>query len=387
MPTIDWHDTLAELIAHNSISSGDPAWDTGTRPVAEALANRLEDAGLTCALEPLATRDDKVNLIATTGGTASITNDSAGLVLAGHLDTVPFDPDGWSFDPFTLTAANERLYGLGSCDMKGFVAIAAAVASEYTANQLDRPLTLAFTADEESGMDGAQALTAAHQKLAPYCVIGEPTDLTPVRRHKGIFMETIETVGCAGHSSNPALGANAIDAMRVAMNAITELRAELAATPAPGFPVEHATLNLGAIHGGDSANRIPARCRLDIDLRFLPGEHIADHRRLLRQRVADAVATTDCAVEFSELFDGTPAFETPTDSPLVTACETQCGREAAAVDFGTEGAFYNRAGMASVILGPGSINQAHQPNEYLALAQITPMQRILHGLIQQFCID
>lgn len=381
MPAIDWRETLTELVAQNTISSGDPAWDTGTRPAAEALANRLQDVGFDCELQPLAGRDDKVNLIARRG----TPDKPAGLMLAGHLDTVPFDADGWTFDPFTLTEADNKLYGLGSCDMKGFLAIAAAVASQYPDKQLDRSLTLAFTADEESGMDGARTLTAADQSLAPYCVIGEPTNLTPIRRHKGIFMETIETVGHSGHSSNPRLGANAVDAMRVAMNAIAELRAELASEPAPGFPTEHATLNMGAIHGGDSANRIPARCRLDIDLRFLPGQNISSHREAIRRRVSNALSQSDCSVEFTPLFNGTPAFETAADSSLVTACENVCDCQATAVDFGTEGAFYNHTGAETVILGPGSINQAHQPDEFLALSQVEPMQRILHSLIGRFC--
>ncbi len=382
MPEIDWRETLAELISHNTISSGDPAWDTGTRPAAQDLANRLQNAGFYCELQPLPGRDDKVNLIA-----RSHRGDSpAGLALAGHLDTVPFDPESWSSDPFILTQANERLYGLGSCDMKGFLAIAAGVASEYIDSRLDCPLTLVFTADEESGMDGAQALTASGQPLAHYVVVGEPTCLTPIRRHKGIFMERIETIGRSGHSSNPALGANAIDAMRKVMDAIAELRTELAATPAPEFPVAHASLNLGAIHGGDSVNRIPARCRLDIDLRFLPGDDIARHRRGLHERVENAVASTDCGVRFTPLFEGTPAFDTRADSALVTACEHLCGGPAEAVDFGTEGAFYNAAGMETVILGPGSINQAHQPDEYLELAQVAPMQKLLRRLIERFCI-
>ncbi|GAB3670413.1 acetylornithine deacetylase [Salinisphaera aquimarina] len=334
-------------------------------------------------------REDKVNLVARLGPAERAAEH--GLVFAGHIDTVPCDADGWDSDPFTLDEREGRLFGLGSCDMKGFIALAAGVAGEYANHQLAAPVSLLVSADEECGMDGARALLMAQndhgERPGRFCVIGEPTGLQPIRRHKGIFMETIEVHGASGHSSNPALGANAIDAMHVATTAIRQLRDELATRQqADGFPVPHATLNLGAIHGGDNANRIPARCRLDIDLRFLPGMTIDDLRAELRERVAAALDGSDCTVEFRELFTGTPAFETAADSPIVTACEHLSGKPVGAVDFGTEGAFYSRMGMDSVVLGPGDIAQAHQPNEYLGLERIEPMQKILRGLVERFCL-
>lgn len=237
-------------------------------------------------------------------------------------------------------------------------------------------------------MDGARAMMDDGVSPGRYCVIGEPTGLVPIRRHKGIFMETIETLGASGHSSNPALGANAIEAMHQAMSAIRELRDELTERQlAKGFPVPHATLNLGAINGGDAPNRIPARCRLDIDLRFLPGMEIEALRAELRERVQTALAGSDCELRFAELFAGTPAFETAADSAIVSACEQLSGNQAAAVDFGTEGAFYNAMGMQTVVLGPGDIADAHQPNEYLGMERIAPMQHILHGLVERFCLS
>ncbi|MGB7756710.1 MAG: acetylornithine deacetylase [Salinisphaera sp.] len=384
MPALNWRDTLDELVAEPTISSDDPALDRGNRRAIEMIAARLDAAGFDCDISAIGERDDKVNLIARLGPAER--RSESGLVFAGHIDTVPYDETGWESDPFTLTERDGRLYGLGTTDMKGFVALAAGVAAEYAGHELDAPLSLMLTADEECGMDGARALADAGIPAGRYCVIGEPTSLVPIRQHKGIFMETIETIGASGHSSNPAHGANAIEAMHTAIGAIRALRDELSERdPADGFPVPHATLNLGTVRGGDAANRIPARCRLDIDLRFLPGDAIDELRESLRSRVRDALAQSDCEVRFSALFAGTPALETPAHSPIVTACEELTGHEAAAVDFGTEGAFYNAIGMDTVILGPGDIALAHQPNEYLSLSRVAPMQSILRELVQRFC--
>lgn len=393
MAKLDWQQTLATLIGHRTISSDDPALDCGNRDAVEDLAGRLESAGFDCTITAMPGRDDKANLVARLGP-AEAAGDQ-GLVFAGHIDTVPFDDSGWDSDPFTLDERDGKLFGLGTCDMKGFLAIAAAVASEYQHADLKAPISLLVSSDEECGMDGARALLDAYrhqdgdhgQRPGRFCVIGEPTNLVPIRQHKGIFMETIEVHGASGHSSNPALGANAIEAMYRALTAVRELRDELAERlRIAGFPVPHATLNLGAIRGGDNANRIPARCRLDIDVRFLPGMTLEALRAELRERVAAALADSDCTVQFRELFTGTPAFETAGDSPLVGACEALSGHTAAAVDFGTEGAFYNAMGMDTVVLGPGDIAQAHQPNEYLAIERVAPMQQILHGLIERFCL-
>lgn len=383
MAQLEWRSLLETLVADCTISSGDPALDHGNRDSVERLAERLESAGFACRISALPDQADKANLVATLGPELDT---PAGLALAGHIDTVPYDAEGWDSDPFTLSERDGRLYGLGTTDMKGFLAIAADVVSRYADAPLAAPLSLVVSADEECGMAGAQAL-ANEPAPARYCVIGEPTALVPVRRHKGIFMETIETLGASGHSSNPAYGANAIEAMHHAMAAVRALREELAAGEhTEGFPVPHATLNLGTIRGGDAPNRIPARCRLDIDMRFLPGMGIDDLRARLYERVENALAGSDCTVRFTPLFSGTPAFETGAESPIVTACESLSGHTAAAVDFGTEGAYYNAMGMDSVVLGPGDIGVAHQPNEYLALDRVAPMQRILHGLVERFCL-
>ncbi|MDP4652148.1 MAG: M20/M25/M40 family metallo-hydrolase, partial [Haliea sp.] len=193
---------LRALVATPSVSSTDPAWDQGNRAVVELLADWLKVLGFRTEIMDVTPDGRKANLIATLG------SGPGGLVLAGHTDTVPFDDGRWLSDPLQLTERDQRLYGLGSTDMKGFFPIAIAAASAFAGKTLRQPLIILATADEESSMNGARALAAAGRPRARAAIIGEPTSLQPVRLHKGIMMESIEITGQAGHSSNPALGLN-----------------------------------------------------------------------------------------------------------------------------------------------------------------------------------
>ncbi|MBI2383787.1 MAG: acetylornithine deacetylase [Gammaproteobacteria bacterium] len=371
----------AELVRHPSMSSENAPHDLSNRAVVDTLANWLSDAGFGCEVLPVAGRPGKFNLIATLG------RGPGGLVLSGHTDTVPYDEGRWRSDPFRLTERDGALYGLGICDMKGFLAMAVHVAAGFRDADLKQPLILVGTADEESTMAGVRALAAAGRPKARHALIGEPTGGRPVRLHKGIFMDLIRVRGKAGHSSRPDLGANAIEGMHEVLAELLAFRRELERRGhAPEFALPHPTLNLGCIHGGDSANRIPALCELQVDLRFPPGFELAQLRRELRERAAAALAAPGCAVECADLFDGIPAFSTAATAPIVQACETLTGHAAGAVDFATEGGFLNRMGMETVILGPGDIERAHQPDECLPLDRIEPMLATLRGLVQRFCL-
>jgi acetylornithine deacetylase len=374
-------DLCAELVRHPSMSSENAPFDVSNKAVVDALAAWLDGLGFACEVLAVPDRPGKYNLIAARGQGAG------GLVLSGHSDTVPFDQDAWTSDPFHLTERGGRLHGLGICDMKGFLAMAVQVAGEFAQQNLKQPLIVLATADEERAMDGVKALVAAGRPKARYAVIGEPTGLKPVRLHKGIFMESVRVLGRGGHSSRPDLGANAIEGMHRVLGALLEFRDELARrTGDKAFALAHPTLNPGCIHAGDSVNRIPASCELQVDVRFPPGHAIAQLRGELRQRASRALDGSGCAIEFSSLFDGIEAFETPATSALVRACEQLTGHAAGAVDFGTEGPFLGQLGCDTVILGPGNIEQAHKPDEYLALDRVEPMLQALRGLVRQFCL-
>lgn len=381
-PVPEIREMLATLIATPSISSVSPQWDQSNEAVINQLAQWLSALDFRVETMAVPGASGKYNLIATRG------EGPGGLVLSGHTDTVPFDESRWKTDPFTLSERDNRWYGLGTCDMKGFFPLAIEAAWRARNQDFSEPLVVLATADEESAMGGARELVRAGRPRGRYAVIGEPTELRPVRLHKGIMMERLYFQGRSGHSSDPSLGRNALEGMNAALTEIVALRRELEQQHRhPGFRVDVPTLNPGHIHGGDNPNRICADCELHFDLRPLPGMDIAELRRLILERVAPIARARELECTFEPLFDGVPPFEQAEQSRLVALCEQMTGHTAEGVAFATEAPFLQSLGMETLVLGPGSINQAHQPDEFLALSQIEPMVVILSGLIQRCCIE
>lgn len=375
------NERVGQLIATPSVSSVSPAFDQSNRDIINLLANWLENLGFAVEVQVVDENPAKANLIARLG------EGIGGLVLAGHTDTVPYDKGRWEHDPFQLTESDNRWYGLGVTDMKAFLAMAIEAASHFKAKDLTHPLTILATADEESSMSGAKALSSLKTPLGRYCVIGEPTNLKPVRQHKGVMMEAIILRGQSGHSSNPALGKNALDGMHLVISELMKLRNELAQKyQCSAFDVPTPTLNLGHIHGGDNPNRICGECELHIDLRLLPGMSISDLRRELRHRVSNAAWESGLECNFRMLFEGIPAMETDKNSHIVKLAESLTEQQSQAVAFGTEAPYLNELGCETIILGPGDIAQAHQADEYLSLNRITPMMDLLDKLIHGVCI-
>lgn len=372
---------ISRLIAHPSMSSVSPAFDISNREVIDQLAEWLTPMGFEVEVLPLKTQPHKANLIATLG------KGPGGLVLAGHTDTVPYDEGDWNFDPFKLAERDQKLYGLGTSDMKAFFALAIEAARELRADQLAAPLILLATADEESSMDGAKALVELGRPRARYAVIGEPTSMRPVRSHKGIIMEAIRITGHSGHSSNPALGKNALEGMHKVLGEVLAFRDDMQAKYRdPLFQVPFPTLNLGHIHGGDNPNRICGHCEMHFDLRPLPGMDLDELRGMLNQRLSETLAGSGLQLEMTPLIDGTPPMHTEAQSEIVRAAEKLTGHDAEAVAFCTEGPYLNDLGMETIILGPGDIAQAHQPDEYIALNTLQPTVQMLRGLIRRFCL-
>ena len=372
---------LEVLVSTPSVSSTDKSLDQGNIAVIEHLAYWLDISGFEVEIMPLPGTGNKANLIATLG------SGSGGLVLSGHTDTVPYDEGKWKHDPFALTRADQRLYGLGTADMKAFLALAIEASRELRAGDLQEPLILLATADEETSMAGAKALVDRGLPRARHAIIGEPTGLKPVHMHKGMMMEAIFLQGRAGHSSDPALGNSALEAMYTVIGALRAWRNELQRLHTdPNFAVPVPTLNLGHIHGGDNPNRICPECALHIDLRPLPGMNLQELREELQQRVLSALGDSGIQASFESLFDGIPAMETAASATIVQLAEKLTGHNPEAVSFGTEAPYLNQLGMETVVLGPGNIDQAHQPDEYLALDRLEPTINILKQMINSVCI-
>ena len=372
---------LGELVALPSVSSSDPKLDSSNLAVIEKLAGWLEGLGFEVEIQPLEDQPQKANLVATLG------TGPGGLVLAGHTDTVPYDDGRWDSDPFKLLDQDQRYYGLGTTDMKGFFPLVVEAAAAFKNEKLRQPLIVLATADEETSMSGARAIAASGRPKARYAVIGEPTGLKPIRMHKGVMMESIELRGQSGHSSNPALGNSALDAMHKVIGALMNLRDEWGGQyNNPGFHVPQPTMNLASIHGGDAPNRICSHCKLQFDIRLLPGMANDEVREQIHQLVESTLLESGISAHYSSLVDGIQAFAESEDSELVRKVEQLTGHSAGSVNFATEASFLQGLGMQTVVLGPGSIDCAHRPNEYLPQNQIDPAVSILKQLIQYYCV-
>lgn len=372
---------LDQLVATPSVSCTAPSIDQSNLPVVNLLATWLQGLGFSTEILPVPGEQGKANLIATLG------SGPGGLVLSGHTDTVPYDGDLWRYDPLALTEKDNRFYGLGTSDMKGFFPIAIEAAKKYIDTPLKQPLIILATADEESSMSGARALVDMGKPVARYAVIGEPTGLKPIRLHKGMMMEAIRIQGQSGHSSNPKLGHNALEAMHDVLGEVLQFKQELAQQYHNShFDIAFPTLNLGCIHGGDNPNRICGHCELQIDIRPIPGMDLDNLREALERRIKPMEAKYQVALQMASIFDGIPAHETAATADIIKMSEQLTGHSAVGVNFATEAPYLSRLGMETVVLGPGDIEQAHQPDEYLAIDRIQPTVDLLERLIQAYCL-
>ena len=370
---------IAELIGTPSVSSLHADIDMSNRGVIDKVAEWSESLGFEVEIQ--AVDAGKSNLVARAG------SGSDGLVLSGHTDTVPCDPKLWSSDPFCARVTEDRIYGLGSCDMKSFLALALAASSRVNLGKLKRPLTLVATADEETTMNGARLIADNGRKLGRYCVIGEPTDLAPMRQHKGSLTLSVEFVGQSGHASDPSLGNNALEGMYHYMTALFAYRERIERQyNDPAFTIPAPTMNLGHIHGGDNSNRICGACRLMIDIRFLPSMSYATLQADLEQMAAEVASARGLELHTQSYGEGR-AMDTDEASEIAQYLTHLTGKRPSSGAFGTEAPYYNSMQTETIVIGPGSINQAHQPDEFLPIAQIEPTINLLEDLIDRFCVS
>jgi len=371
---------ISQLIAQPSISSSQASWDQSNEAVINLLSTWFETLGFVITIQAVPGVKGKFNMLAKLGSGAG------GLLLAGHSDTVPFDENRWLSDPLTVSEKDNKLFGLGSCDMKGFFAFILQVCQQLDLKKLKQPLYILATADEETTMAGARFFANSGIIKPDVAIIGEPTNLVPVIMHKGHMSHKISIKGQAGHSSKPASGVNAIEIMYQVIGELFKLRENLNLNyQNAAFDVQTPTLNLGAIRGGDNANRICGHCELDIDMRALPGMQDEELVSWLSKALQPIAEKYPGRLNINELDPSSPSFQQSADSELVATAEKLSGHSCCAVNYATEAPFIQQLGCQTIVMGPGSIDQAHQPNEFLAHSEIIKTELLLTKLIQHYC--
>ena len=370
---------VEQLISTPSISSTLDQFDQSNLDVIHLLAGWLQPLGFEVSINAIDGCRDKANLIAKKGAGTNA------LVLSGHTDTVPLDEGLWQSNPFAVTEKDDRWYGLGTCDMKSFFALAIEAMQPLLEKEFKHPLVLIATADEESGMHGARALTAAQLSNARFAMIGEPTGLRPVNQHKGIMLLRALITGDSGHSSDPGLGSNAIDGTALLIEELIQYRSKIQANYTnDNFKVAYPTLNLGCIHGGDNPNRICDHVELNFDVRLLPGMDNDVVLQTLKQRLNSRLLESALKCDLDLMHPPVPPFEND-QKELANLVEQISGCPCEPVAFATEAPFLKSLGMETVVLGPGSIEQAHQPNEFIPLNQVNQTVDIIRRLIFELC--
>lgn len=333
----------------------------------------------------------KANLFATIGP-----RDRPGLILSGHTDVVPIDGQEWSTEPFTAVEKDGRLYGRGTCDMKSFVAVALALAPEFAKASLKTPIHFAFSYDEEVGCVGVRRLIADldRRNLRPVaCVVGEPTSMKVIRGHKGKLSFRGRVRGFECHSSLAPRGVNSIQYAAEAIAFLTRMGRRFA-EEGPfdrDFDIPHTTVHTGIIHGGTALNIVPKDCSFHFEFRHLPGEDprrlFAEVRRFAESKLEPEMRRISPDTGFSwQEISGFPGLATDSDAEIVQAARAAAGDNAppGMVAFGCEGGLFEEAGIPTVVCGPGDINQAHKPNEFVALDQIAQCEAFLRRLIERY---
>lgn len=372
---------LARLVGFDSTSRN------SNLPVADFLCDYLDRPGVRVERN-LSADGGKANVVAWLG--PEPTGDRRGLVLSGHMDVVPADEAGWRHDPFTLADEGDRWTGRGACDMKGFLALAANLAAQARPERWRAPLALVFTYDEEVGTLGAKRLTetfAGAGVLPRAAIIGEPTSLRVARTHKGHFKLRVTLHGVSAHSGYPHLGRNAIEPAGRVILALTRLREELEREPAPNrelFPeVPYVPLNVGTIHGGSAINVVPDRCVVELGMRPLPGVASRELIERASRAVREAAAPFEPGIE---LLSDSPPLLLDEASPIHRHLCGLVGQDAgASVSFATDAGWLQQLGLDCAIFGPGSIEVAHKPNEFLPKDEFAAARGLLERTIRRFC--
>jgi acetylornithine deacetylase len=362
---------LARLIAFPTVVG------TPNDAVVDWIRGYCQAAGADVTVHP-GPEGDRSNLFATIGP-----REGRGYILSGHMDVVPAGEQEWHSVPFVLRREGDRLYGRGTSDMKGFLACALAALPRLAAMNLQRPIHLAFSYDEEAGSRGVPHLIAVLPSLCNEplgAVVGEPSKMRAIRAHKGKAAVRLEVIGCSGHSSRPDLGLNAIHAMASVITQTAAYGESLTNGPLDvNFAPPYSSLQVGVMAGGQAVNIIPDRCTADIEVRAVPG---VSPSSLLEPVKAQLFALRDSGFEVAwHELSAYPGLSLAEGSELTALLVELTGQEPlAAVSYGTEAGLYQQAGIDAIICGPGDISRAHRPNEYIETDELAACQKFIEDL-------
>jgi acetylornithine deacetylase len=370
--------TLSELVAIDSVSSRSNAG------IVSYLAARCEAAGLTITRFPHTGDNgvEQINLVAQTS-VRDYEASTVELALVGHTDTVPYD-SAWS-DALCLTEKDNKLFGRGACDTKAFISAALTAIESISLGNLEKPLALVFTADEEVGCLGAKRLAEDKPFTAHYAIVGEPTSLQAMRAGKGYSLAKITVCGREAHSAYPQIGASAIFRAARLIEHIEQIQEELKSDQSSAFDPPYTTVNVGLIEGGTAKNIIAGECRFTLEWRTIPGQEPDHVLNLVKQAIHDLQkqdADFVCEIETSRADE---SFETPADSRLVSFLEKTTGKSSGTVAFGTEAPSMIELGAEAVVFGPGDIRVAHRTGEFVPVNQLNKCVHILSKAIERFC--
>jgi len=334
----------------------------------------------------------KANLYATLGPL-----DKPGIMLSGHTDVVPVDGQDWDSDPFEVLQKNKRLYGRGTSDMKSFLAVALAYAPKFLDRGLNTPIHLAFSYDEEIGCIGVRRLIAVLNEMTikpKLCIVGEPTDMKVVIAHKGKTSYRCRVSGLEAHSSLAPHGVNAIEFAAELIAHMKSMARRIAKEGPfdPLFDVPHTTIHTGTVKGGTALNIVPKECIFDFEIRYLPDEkpetYFEEIEGFIRNDLEPEMKSISASAGFEiDIRSAMPGLNTDPGEEVVSFVKSLAGQnDHGKVAFGTEaGLFQHRAGIPTVVCGPGSVTQAHKPNEFIELAQVTKCEAFMDRLIEQVC--
>jgi acetylornithine deacetylase len=331
----------------------------------------------------------KANLFATIGPT-----DRPGVMLSGHTDVVPVDGQDWSKEPFRMTVADGKAYGRGATDMKGFLACALVLADRAAKQDLATPIHLAFSHDEEVGCVGVRSLIDGLQTRAikpRFAIVGEPTSMGIATGHKGKIGARATCCGVAGHS---ALAPRALNAIHLACDFVDVLRKRQSEIEHEGprdddYTVPYTTLHVGRIDGGTALNIVPNRCTLEFEIRNIAQDEASVQLEWLMDEAAAIVARRRGAFPQAridiDVFNDYPGLATPADAEAVRFVGDLVGSQSLSkVDFGTEGGLFSKQlGVPVVICGPGSMDQGHKPDEFVALDQLSACDGMMRRLLER----